>query len=94
VIHTHRHRCVVSPSEDQAVHDDPRESRQDGLGWGDLISMGVTTAAVITVGVVVGLLVDHLLNTLPIFLFVGLLLGVAGAVSYLVSKFRMYLTKN
>jgi F0F1-type ATP synthase assembly protein I len=54
----------------------------------------VTTAGVIAVGVVLGLLVDHLLGTLPIFLFVGLLLGIAGAVSYLVSKFRKYLTKN
>ncbi|HEY2297406.1 MAG TPA: AtpZ/AtpI family protein [Jatrophihabitans sp.] len=70
------------------------EGRNESLGWSDLIGMGVTTAGVITVGVVVGLVVDHLLGTLPIFLFVGLLLGIAGAVSYLVSKFRKYLIKN
>jgi F0F1-type ATP synthase assembly protein I len=70
------------------------EGRSESLGWSDLIGMGVTTAGVIAVGVVLGLLVDHLLGTMPIFLFVGLLLGIAGAVSYLVSKFRKYLTKN
>jgi F0F1-type ATP synthase assembly protein I len=71
------------------VHDDRRE----GLGWGDLASAGLTVAGVIAVGVVVGWLIDRLLGTLPIFLFVGLLVSVAGAVWYLVLKFRAYLTK-
>jgi len=71
------------------VHDDRRE----GLGWGDLATAGLTVASVIAIGVVVGWLVDRLLGTLPIFLFVGLLLSVAGAVWYLVLKFRAYLTK-
>ena len=70
------------------------ESRSDSLGWSDLLGMGITIAGVIAVGVVLGLVVDHLLGTQPIFLFVGLLLGIAGAVSYLVSKFRKYLTKS
>jgi F0F1-type ATP synthase assembly protein I len=71
------------------VHDDRRE----GLGWGDLASAGLTVAGVIAVGVVVGWLIDRLLGTLPIFLFLGLLVSVAGAVWYLVLKFRAYLTK-
>ena len=71
------------------MHDDRRE----GLGWGDLASAGLTVAGVIAVGVVVGWLIDRLLGTLPIFLFVGLLVSVAGAVWYLVLKFRAYLTK-
>lgn len=71
------------------MHDD----RRDGLGWGDLATAGLTVAAAIAVGVVVGWLVDRLLGTLPIFLFVGLLLSIAGAVWYLVLKFRAYLTK-
>lgn len=73
-------------------HSDER-SGGEGLGWSDLLGMGATTAAAIALGVVAGLLVDHLLDTLPIFLFVGLLLGVVGAVWYLVTKFRTYLSK-
>jgi F0F1-type ATP synthase assembly protein I len=71
------------------VHDDQRE----GLGWGNLATAGLTVAGTIAVGVVVGWLVDRLLGTLPIFLFVGLLLSVAGAVWYLVLKFRAYLSE-
>ncbi len=71
------------------MHDD----RSDGIGWGDLATAGLTVASFIAIGVVVGWLVDRLLGTLPIFLFAGLLLSVAGAVWYLVIKFRAYLTK-
>lgn len=71
------------------MHDD----RDEGLGWGDLATAGLTVAGAIAIGVVAGWLVDRLLGTLPIFLFVGLLLSVAGAVWYLVLKFRTYLTK-
>lgn len=72
-----------------------REGRSEGdnLGWSDLLGMGATTAGAIALGVVVGLLVDHLLDTLPIFLFVGLLAGIAGALWYLILKFRTYLSK-
>ncbi len=69
------------------------DDRRDGLGWGDLATAGLTIAAAVAVGVGLGWLVDRLLGTLPIFLFLGLLLGVAGAVWYLVKKFRPYLTK-
>jgi F0F1-type ATP synthase assembly protein I len=75
------------------VHDDRRESRNDGLGWGDLATAGVTVAVAIAIGVVAGWLLDSLLGTLPVFLFLGLLLSVAGAVWFLVLKFRTYLSK-
>lgn len=71
------------------MHDD----RRDELGWGDLATAGLTVAVAIAVGVALGWVVDGLLGTLPIFLFLGLLLGVAGAIWYLVLKFRKYLTK-
>lgn len=71
------------------MHDD----RRDSLGWGELATAGLTVAVAIAVGVAAGWLVDGLLGTLPIFLFLGLLLGVAGSVWYLVLKFRTYLTK-
>jgi F0F1-type ATP synthase assembly protein I len=67
--------------------------QSENLGWSDLISMGVITAVALAIGMGLGLLVDHVLGTLPVFLFVGLLLGLAGAVWYLVLKFRSYLSK-
>lgn len=70
-----------------------QNDRRDSLGWGDLATAGLTVAITIAAGVVVGWLVDGLLGTLPIFLFLGLLLGVAGAVWFVVLKFRTYLTK-
>lgn len=72
------------------MQNDPRDN---SLGWGELATAGVTVAITIAAGVLVGWLVDRLLGTLPIFLFLGLLLSVAAAVWYLVLKFRRYLTK-
>ena len=69
-----------------------RDRRGEGLGWGDLASAGITVAGAVAAGVALGWLVDHLLGTLPVFLFLGLLVGVAGAVWYLVLKFRTYLS--
>jgi F0F1-type ATP synthase assembly protein I len=42
-------------------------------------------------GLALGWLVDALADTTPIFLLVGLLLGIVGAVSYTVVEFRKYL---
>ncbi|MDQ6849469.1 MAG: AtpZ/AtpI family protein [Actinomycetota bacterium] len=61
------------------------------LSWSQFLSMGAATAAVLVVGVGLGWFVDHLLGTLPIFLFVGLLLGVVGAVTFIVRTVRTYL---
>lgn len=42
-------------------------------------------------GVVIGWLVDLLLDTSPIFVFVGLALGLCAACWYSVNEFRKYL---
>ncbi|MCW2497779.1 AtpZ/AtpI family protein [Jatrophihabitans sp.] len=65
----------------------PRED----LGWSDLLNMGVTVAAAIVLGLGAGWLVDSLADTTPIFLFLGLALGIAGAVRYTYLEFRKYL---
>jgi ATP synthase protein I len=63
----------------------------ESLGWSDLLGMGAVIAAQLAVGLGLGWLVDSLAGTTPIFLFIGLLLGIAGAVSYTVIEFRKHL---
>lgn len=64
---------------------------QNELGWSALLNMGVAAAASIAIGLGAGWLVDSLADTTPIFLFLGLILGVAGAVRYTWLKIRVYL---
>lgn len=64
---------------------------EEPLGWSTLLGMGAVIAAQLVVGLALGWLVDSLANTTPIFLLIGLLLGIVGAVSYTVVEFRKYL---
>jgi F0F1-type ATP synthase assembly protein I len=63
----------------------------ESLGWSALLGMGAVIAAQLVVGLGLGWLVDSLAGTTPIFLFVGLLLGLVGVISYTVGQFRRYL---
>jgi F0F1-type ATP synthase assembly protein I len=69
------------------VPDEPDRS----LGWSALLGMGAVIAAELVAGLGLGWLVDTLADTTPIFLLIGLLLGIAAAVSYTVVEFRKYL---
>jgi F0F1-type ATP synthase assembly protein I len=60
-------------------------------GLSDLLGMGAAIGAQLAAGFLLGWLVDSLAGTTPIFMLVGLLLGIVGAVSYTVSQFRKYL---
>jgi F0F1-type ATP synthase assembly protein I len=53
--------------------------------------MGVVSALLLIVPLGVGWLVDRLMNTLPIFTFVGLVLGIASAGRYTYLAFRRFL---
>jgi F0F1-type ATP synthase assembly protein I len=53
--------------------------------------MGAVIAAQLVAGLALGWLVDSLAGTTPVFILVGLLLGIIGAVSYTVVEFRKYL---
>jgi F0F1-type ATP synthase assembly protein I len=55
--------------------------------------MGAVTAAQLVAGFALGWLVDSLAGTKPVFLLIGVLLGIIGAVSYTVGQFRKYLKK-
>jgi F0F1-type ATP synthase assembly protein I len=61
------------------------------VGFSALLGMGAVIAAVLAAGLALGWLVDSLVGTSPVFLLVGLLLGIIGAVSYTVAQFRQYL---
>jgi F0F1-type ATP synthase assembly protein I len=52
--------------------------------------MGVVIALLLVVALGLGFLADRLLNTLPIFTMVGLVLGVVLAVRYTYLKFRSF----
>lgn len=60
-------------------------------GLSDLLGMGAIIAAVLAAGLLLGWLADSLAGTTPVFLLVGLVLGIVGAVSYTVVQFRHYL---
>jgi F0F1-type ATP synthase assembly protein I len=53
--------------------------------------MGTVIAAELVAGLGLGWLVDSLAHTSPIFLLIGLLFGMAAAVTYTVVEFRKYL---
>jgi F0F1-type ATP synthase assembly protein I len=53
--------------------------------------MGAVIAAELVAGLGLGWLVDSLADTGPVFLLIGLLLGIAAAITYTVVEFRKYL---
>ena len=67
---------------------------QESPSWTSLLGMGAVIAAQLAVGMALGWLVDTLTDTSPIFIIVGLALGLVGAVAYTVSEFRKYLGTN
>jgi F0F1-type ATP synthase assembly protein I len=69
------------------VPDEPDQS----LGWSDLLGMGATIAAELAAGLGLGWLIDAFAGTAPIFLIVGVFLGIAAAVVYTIAEFRKYL---
>ncbi len=63
----------------------------ESFGWSTLLGMGAVVAVELLVGLGLGWLVDKLLGTGPVFLFIGLVLGIVAAVGYTVVEFRKYL---
>lgn len=61
--------------------------------WQSLIGMGAVIAAVLALGMGLGWLVDSIADTTPVFIMIGLLVGVVGAVAYTVNEFKQFLKK-
>jgi F0F1-type ATP synthase assembly protein I len=60
----------------------------DDRSLSEYLGIGAAAAAVIIVGGAVGFAVDSGLGTLPVFVFIGLIVGVAAAVVFVYTKFR------
>jgi F0F1-type ATP synthase assembly protein I len=58
--------------------------------WPTLLGIGGATAAVIIAGLGLGFVADRFLHTFPIFVFVGLVIGIAGASRYIYGQFRSF----
>lgn len=59
--------------------------------WQNLLGMGLAAAVMFAAGVVIGWLLDRLLDTSPILVFVGLVAGLCAASWYCVGELRKYL---
>ena len=57
-----------------------------------MLSLGAANAVCVVGGLGIGWFVDRLAGTQPIFLFVGLVLGVAAGVMFSYSKLRRFLS--
>jgi F0F1-type ATP synthase assembly protein I len=55
------------------------------------LSMGLSAAVCVGLGLLVGVLVDDALHTSPVFLLIGLALGLAVAALSVVKQIRTYL---
>jgi len=56
-----------------------------------LLGLGVTTAAFLLVGLGLGWLADAVLDSLPVFVLIGLALGVVGASGYVYAQFKKFM---
>ncbi len=55
------------------------------------LSMGLSAAVCVGLGLLAGVLVDNALHTAPVFLLVGLALGLAVAALSIIKQIRTYL---
>jgi len=77
----------VSDQGDSTPSEDPKPLP----GAVAFLSMGLSAAACVGVGVGLGLWVDSAAGTAPVFLLVGLALGVAAAAYSVIKLIRSYL---
>lgn len=57
----------------------------------DLLNMGLTLGLYVAVGLALGLVADHVLDTTPIFVLVGIALGVGGAAAHVYRLLRRFM---
>lgn len=57
-------------------------------GWPALLGMGAAAALILVLGLVIGFFADKGLDTTPLFIMIGLALGIVGASRYVYVEFR------
>ena len=63
----------------------------EGPSGGELAGLGIMIALAVVVPLVAGIALDGALRTSPVFLFVGLLVGIAAAGVATYTRFKRYL---
>lgn len=66
-------------------------SRPDGPDLSTLLGLGVSIAAFLVAGLGLGWLIDSVLNSLPVFVLIGLAFGVTGASWYVYAQFKKFM---
>jgi F0F1-type ATP synthase assembly protein I len=66
-------------------------SRPDGPELSQLLGLGVTITAFLLVGLGLGWLADEALGSLPVFVLIGMALGIAGASGYVYAQFKKFM---
>jgi len=67
------------------------DNRAADLNWSSMLGIGAVVAGVLVAGIALGWWVDGLLQTSPIFVLVGVALGIAGGIWHTVIALRKYL---
>jgi F0F1-type ATP synthase assembly protein I len=60
--------------------------------WQTLLGLGAVNAALLVGGLALGWLLDAVLDTVPIFILIGVALGIVADVAYTTARFRQFLT--
>jgi F0F1-type ATP synthase assembly protein I len=63
----------------------------EGPELSTLLGLGVSIAAFLVVGIGLGWLADRVFDSLPVFIFVGLALGIVGACGYVYVQFKKFM---
>jgi F0F1-type ATP synthase assembly protein I len=67
------------------------EDSSAGLTWSSLLSIGAVSALMLVAGLALGWWIDALLNTSPIFVLVGIAVGIAAGAFHTFVKIRTFL---
>lgn len=62
-----------------------------GPGLRDLLNMGIVLGLYVALGLAAGLITDNVLDTTPVFVLVGIALGIVGATAHVYRLLRRFM---
>jgi F0F1-type ATP synthase assembly protein I len=69
----------------------PPDESDTSASWANFATMGMTVAACVAIGVLLGIWADSKLHTSPLLLFIGLIVGCVVATVLVISQIRRFL---
>ena len=72
-------------------HDSDDVPSKEQSSWLAFVQLGITTAVIVGVGVIAGILLDGLTKLSPLFLFIGLIVVCVLAAFVVVSQIKRFL---